>query len=248
MDHDSLGDRMKAYEACFRPALPRRLPLIIRVDGRAFHTFTRNLHKPFDSMFCTAMVDAAAETADAMQGFVLGYVQSDEASFYLQDDAKLDTDAWFGKDLCKIVSIAAATMTSHFVRETHALAQFDARAFVVPEAEVANYFLWRAKDWERNSLTMLANVHFSPKQLHGKKRADMHEMLHGVGVNWTRDVPERERNGTFLVNHSRTGNPDRMGILSHTNILPHYAPIAELLESLRPASPEPVLTQTEKET
>lgn len=215
---DGLGDRMKRYEECFHFHLPRRLPLIVRVDGRAFHTVTRGMRKPFDPFFIECMVRAARSTADDMQGFTLGYVQSDEASFYLQDDAQLDTEPWFGKDLSKIVSLSAAMMSVAFSRALGDDCHFDARAFIVPHAEVANYFLWRAKDWERNSLSMLAQAHFSPKQLHGKGRADMHEMLHGIGVNWTTLLSTRERNGTYLV-----------GTEERTDVLPKFQAIDALL-------------------
>lgn len=214
MSGDSLGDRMKAYEACGNMHLTRRLPMIVRVDGRAFHTLTRGMAKPFDPGFMHAMIDAARAVAEDMQGFVLGYVQSDEASFLLQDDAKLTTDPWFGKDLSKVVSLSAATMSVWFSKAIGRTATFDARAFILPPGEVANYFLWRARDWARNSLSMYAQAHFSHKELHGKGAEDMHEMLHGIGKNWTTDLTDRERNGTFLL-------PDRR----RDDIRPTYASV-----------------------
>jgi tRNA(His) 5'-end guanylyltransferase len=175
--------------------------------------------KPFDTDFCRAMLQAARGVAEDMQGFVLGYVQSDEASFLLQDDAKLDTEPWFGKDLSKIVSLSAATMSVCFTLALGRVATFDARAFVLPPGEVANYFLWRARDWARNSLTMYAQAHFPHKQLHGKGTPEMHEMLHGIGRNWTTDLTDSERNGTFLL-------PDRRRVDVH----PTYASVLSALE------------------
>jgi tRNA(His) guanylyltransferase len=190
---------MKAYEACFSPQLPRRMPLIVRVDGRAFHSLTASMDRPFDLKFVAAMGECARTLACSMQGFQFGYVQSDEASFFLQDYAELNTQPWFGKDLSKIVSISAATMSVHFSHHIGRLAVFDSRCFVMPEADVPNYFLWRAKDWNRNSLQMYARAHFSHKQLHNKGREDMHNMLHEIGRNWTTDLPDDLKNGTFLV-------------------------------------------------
>jgi hypothetical protein len=69
---------------------------------------------------------------------------------------------------------------------------------------VANYFLWRAKDWERNSLTMYASGFFSHKQLHSKTKQDRHDMLHSIGKNWATDVDERSKNGTFFSADWRT--------------------------------------------
>ena len=76
---------------------------------------------------------------------------------------------------------------------------FDGRAFNIPRAEVSNYFLWRAKDWERNSLSMYCRAFYSAKQLNGKRRDEQHEMLHQAGKNWTTDLTAQERNGTWLL-------------------------------------------------
>jgi tRNA(His) 5'-end guanylyltransferase len=88
-----------------------------------------------------------------------------------------------------------ATVAFNTYESRHpSLATFDARAFVLPNDEVANYFVWRQKDAERNSLSMLAQAHFSQKQLQGKNRAAMHEMLHEKGVNWN-DVKTVHKRG-----------------------------------------------------
>lgn len=204
-----LGDRMKRYEAAAERHLTRRVPVVVRVDGRAFHTYTRGAERPFDSRIIEAMFCGARALAAAMQGFVVGYVQSDEASFMLTDRATLATEPWFGYDHSKVVSISASTMTAAFnsrVRDMgergsplcRALATFDARAFSVPLDDAANYFLWRMRDWERNSVQMLAGAHFSHAELQGKNVPAMHEMLHGKGVNWA-DLPAQLRSGTVLT-------------------------------------------------
>ena len=114
---DSLGDRMKSfYEDRSRVYLTRRTPVIVRVDGRAFHTLTKTADKPFDSHLIGVMTRAAIKTANDMQGFKLGYVQSDEASFLLLDTDTLTTEAWFDLNLQKIVSISASLMTAYFNR------------------------------------------------------------------------------------------------------------------------------------
>lgn len=52
---DELGDRMKSYyENRSKTFLARRTPVIIRLDGKAFHTFTRGFNKPFDEAMCNA--------------------------------------------------------------------------------------------------------------------------------------------------------------------------------------------------
>lgn len=203
MSEDSLGDRMKKnYEDRARIYLLRRTPVIVRVDGKAFHTLTRGADKPFDMNFIKAMLNAAESVGQHLQGFKLGYVQSDEASFLLTDYDDLNTEAWFDNNIQKISSVTASLMTYWFNQYPPAIAEekiavFDARCFNIPREEVSNYFLWRAKDWERNSVSMFARAYFSDKELHGKGRADMHEMLHQKGENWA-DLPDICKNGSFF--------------------------------------------------
>lgn len=202
---NDLGDRMKEnYENRARYYLTRRTPVIIRLDGRAFHTFTKDFKKPFDGRMIDAMILAAMRVFSEAQGCKLAYIQSDEASFVLTDYDDLTTEAWFDYNKSKIESVSASIMTAAFARgmrlaNIQGLACFDARAFNIPESEVVNYFLWRAKDWSRNSVTMYAQSCFSHKELQGKSVPEMHEMLHSVGRNWTNDLVNEERNGTFLL-------------------------------------------------
>ena len=195
---------MKRYETNTALHLTRRVPVIVRVDGRAFHTYTRGCAKPFDSGIMDAMGAAAQAVLDGMQGGRLAYVQSDEASFLFVDYDRIESEPWFDYDLQKVVSLSAATMTMAFNRARWlrleglpGVATFDARAFNIPKEEVANYFLWRAKDWRRNSVQMLAEAHFSPKQLYGKPVPEMLEMLLEAGHDW-HALTDRERCGQFL--------------------------------------------------
>jgi tRNA(His) guanylyltransferase len=237
--NDSLGDRMKHnYENRYRFYLTRRVPVITRVDGKAFHSLP--LKKPFDTDFMTTMVNAARHTAKEMQGFKLGYVQADEASFLLTDYDELETEAWFDYNLSKLISVTASTMTDMFVwhrpffndpvektlMRRYPIA-FDARAFNIPESDVANYFLWRAKDWERNSVQMYCQAFFSHKQMEGQGRADQHEMLHSIGKNWTTDLTDQQKNGTFFT---------------RTEVYYDVPPVwAEISELIQPVKPDPVI-------
>ena len=225
---DSLGDRIKRYENVFHYSLTRRTPLMIRVDGRAFHTFTKGCNRPFDQNIMQAMVSSANTLAEEMQGFKVAYIQSDEATFLLTDYDRLETQSWFDYDLSKVVSISASVMSvnfNHFVKNVGNPVVFDSRAFSVPENDVANAFVWRAKDWERNSLQMYCRSYFSHKELHQKNREDMHDMLHSIGKNWTTDLSNREKNGTFLIN-------TEYGIDVRDNILPNYDSISTLIKDV----------------
>lgn len=112
---DALGDRMKGfYEDRYRIYLTRRMPVIIRVDGNAFHTFTRGLDRPFDADFMKIMQKTCLSLCQNIQGCVGGYVQSDEISLLLVDYQTIESDAWFDYNLQKITSLAAARATMTF--------------------------------------------------------------------------------------------------------------------------------------
>lgn len=115
MDKTTIGDRMKNnYENITRYYLTRRMPVIIRIDGKAFHTFTRGFKKPFDDILVNTMQDTMKYLCENIQGCVLGYTQSDEISLVLTDYAELTTDAWFGNNLQKMCSISASMATLAF--------------------------------------------------------------------------------------------------------------------------------------
>lgn len=224
---DALGDRMKNnYENRYRIYLTRRTPVIIRVDGNAFHTFTRGLDRPFDADFMWAMQNTCLNLCQNIQGCVGGYVQSDEISLLLVDYQNLDTDAWFDYNLQKITSIAAAraTMTFNYLvanicttydirddenkyslwRTKTDRAMFDARAFNIPKEEVCNYFIWRQKDATRNSIQSVGQAYFSHKELEGKSQSDIQEMLfQKQGINWNAySTPEKR--GSFVRRYEST--------------------------------------------
>lgn len=115
MDRTTLGDRMKNnYENISRYYLTRRMPVIIRLDMKAGHTFTKGLKKPFDDIFVKTMQDTMKYLCENIQGCVLGYTQSDEISLVLTDYAELTTDAWFGNNLQKMCSVSASMATLAF--------------------------------------------------------------------------------------------------------------------------------------
>lgn len=200
MSTDTLGDRIKRYEAASATSLIPRTPVMIRVDGRAFHTFTRGCERPFDARVVDSMVEAARYTAADMAGFRIGYVQSDEATFLIDDLASLQSQPWFGNKAHKLVSLSASLFTAAFNRAWPGdeMATFDARAFSIPREDAPNAFIWRQRDWERNSLQMLARAHFSHRELAGRKHPEVHEMLHHAGVNWAHLDPQL-KNGTFIL-------------------------------------------------
>ena len=114
---DDLGTRMKTfYEEIPKTKLMRRCPVTIRIDGKAFHTFTRGFQKPFDEVLIEAMQKTMKYLCENIQGCVLGYTQSDEITLILVDYKKLNSSAWFDYEVQKMCSIAASMATMAFNR------------------------------------------------------------------------------------------------------------------------------------
>lgn len=115
--HDNLGTRMKTYyEQIPKYRLMRRTPVAIRIDGKAFHTFTRGFAKPFDEVLGNAMVRTMEYLCKNIQGCVFGYTQSDEITLLLIDYQTFETDAWFDYEVQKMCSISASMATMAFNR------------------------------------------------------------------------------------------------------------------------------------
>ena len=115
--HDDLGTRMKTYyEHIPKTKLIRRMPVIIRIDGKAFHTFTRGFKKPFDEILIKSMQETTKYLCENIQGCVLGYTQSDEITLVLVDYQRFETSAWFDYEVQKMCSIAASMTTMAFNR------------------------------------------------------------------------------------------------------------------------------------
>lgn len=199
---EAFGDRMKAYENVSQINLMRKTPVIIRIDGKAFHTYTRGLVKPFDKDLSDAMARTTLLLCKNIQGACFGYTQSDEISILLQDWKSIDTDCWYGNNLQKIVSVSASLATAIFNRNftgRDSYALFDSRAYNIPYHEVVNYFIWRANDCTRNSLSSLAQSKFSHKQLQGKNGSEMQEMLWVAhNINWN-NTETRYKRGICVV-------------------------------------------------
>lgn len=196
---------MKTYEAVTRDHLVRRMPVILRLDGKAFHTLTRKMKKPFDLDFMAAMQATALSVVKEAQNAQLAYTQSDEISILLVDYAKLDTEAWFDNNIQKLVSVSASIATATFNWEVAKLwpgtrGFFDCRAFNVPREDVANYFVWRQKDAIRNSIQSVAQANFSQKRLTGLNCDQLQELLfQEKGINWGEDLPISCKRGTCIV-------------------------------------------------
>lgn len=214
---DSIGDRMKEYEDASRIYLTRRIPVMIRVDGKAFHNFTKGMKKPFDRIFMDAMQKTMWYLCKSIQGCVFGYTQSDEITLVLTDYATPTTAAWFDNNLQKMCSVTASMATTAFNRffieivesrmesnddpdaeeleymkkltDKFFKAVFDARVFSIPVGEVCNCLIWRQQDATRNSIQSVGHANFTYRELQGKDCDTIQDMLFKkFGINWN-DFP-----------------------------------------------------------
>jgi tRNA(His) guanylyltransferase len=201
--NDALGDRMKLYESaeCGRRFMPL-LPVVARIDGRAFSKFTRDFDRPFDARMSLAMKQTALALAKET-GANMAYTQSDEITLcWHSTDPK--SQIWFDGRITKMTSQLAAQATLFFDRNIPSstwrdrLPTFDARVWTVPtRTEAANVFVWREQDATKNSISMAASHYYSPKALHGLSGSDKQELLFVKGVNWN-NYPSFFKRGTYI--------------------------------------------------
>lgn len=203
MKKDSIGNRLKRnYEFRQRDRLLKRIPVIIRLDGRTFHTVTKYCKRPFDRDFIGSISSTTCYLCDNIQGAKCAYCQSDEISILVTDFDRLTTDAWFDYVKSKVESISAGLASAYFTvnwsNDNEKIVVFDSRARNYPKEEVCNYFIWRQQDWTRNSITMYTRSVYSHNELLNKNQKDMHEMLYKKGLNWA-NLEDVFKNGTFVM-------------------------------------------------
>lgn len=215
MDNSELAARMKDfYENPAKTQLLRRMPVAIRLDGKAFHTFTRGFQKPFDPVLMDTMQRTMKYLCENIQGCIFGYTQSDEITLILTDYQKLTSEAWFNYEVQKMASVSASMATvafnkyfseniikynsthdpliegnkrliERYVNAAEKGAMFDARCFNIPKEEVTNLIYWRQLDATRNSIQMVGQACFSHVKLKDKTCNDIQDMLMTqCGINW----------------------------------------------------------------
>lgn len=249
--NDELGKRMKEfYEQVPKTRLVRRMPVAIRIDGKAFHSFTRGFQRPFDEILIRSMQRTMQYLCENIQGCVLGYHQSDEITLILIDYKKLTSSAWFDYEVQKMCSISASIATmafnKFFAEEVKAQAgaelydklldtyckaadkgaMFDSRCFNIPKEEVCNLIYWRQLDATRNSIQMVGQANFSHKELQNKSCNQIQDMLMlQRGINWN-DFPTHQKRGSCCIKSEVSttfANVDELGNVSTGSIeRPHW--------------------------
>lgn len=199
-------ERMKGYEKSSSNYLVKKVPVIIRLDGRAFKTLTKDLHKPYDEVMLSCMQDTMKYLCENIQGCVFGYTQSDEITLVLTDYENLDSCAWFDYNAQKLASVSASMATYAFImafiksicyfndKDTSYAEilsstirkniSFDARAFNVPKEDVINNIIWRQQDCINNSIISIGRTYYSHEEIVGKTQKHILHMLEDKYVYW----------------------------------------------------------------
>lgn len=241
----SLGERMKEYESVSRNFLMRKNPVILRLDGKAFHTFTKGMKRPFDDILMETMQETAKQLCEEIQCCKLAYTQSDEISLLLIDYETPETETWFNNNVQKMTSLSASMATLYFntifqekvnekinstspyytlgiedLKNRYAKkfnkALFDSRAISVPKEDVINYFIWRQEDATRNSIQMVGQANFSQDMLHKKNCNMIQEMLFSEkNINWN-DIEIPKKRGTCVIKVPKIINEEGLERLKWT--------------------------------
>ncbi|KAJ6507954.1 tRNAHis guanylyltransferase-domain-containing protein [Mycena vitilis] len=205
---ESLGDRMKRYEATTEQILPEDQPAIIRLDGHGFSKFTRGFDKPFDVRLHDAMRQTAEDLLAYFPAASLAYTQSDEITLVFTATAAARPFSGRVGKLSTLAAGYASTRFNHHLSKAAnipdkklGVAHFDARAFSVPTtAEVLNNLIWRAKfDCRRNSISAFGRSFFSTKEMHGLSANEIVEKLSAdKGVDYWKSAPAWACYGTTV--------------------------------------------------
>lgn len=186
------------YETPYLLKMPERMPVIVRIDGKSFHSWTRKMERPFDQTLIDWMGEVTKYVMGETHTSQIAYVQSDEISILLHNYKKLDTCSYFNNEIQKIASVTAGIASAKMTELSGRIAVFDARCFVIPEDEVCNYFIWRQQDATRNSIQMLARSLYSHKEVYKKNSQVLQEMAYAKGKNWN-DLETYKKRGFCVV-------------------------------------------------
>lgn len=215
METQTLGERMKMWEHVHRYVVDADDYVLLRLDGKAFHSYTKGLDRPFDKGLMAAMDSTMKSLCDEIQGVRLGYCQSDEISLLITRGEE-KSELWMGGVEAKMLSLSAAIASTSFNRARQHQgfdrkpALFDSRVWTLPNTDeglddVENYFIWRQRDAIKNSVTMAASAHFSHRFLLDKNTAERAQLLNEAGHPWA-ELPKGFRQGRMCLRRETTGS------------------------------------------
>jgi tRNA(His) 5'-end guanylyltransferase len=185
------------------------MPIMLRLDGNSWHSYTRGLKRPFDQNLIDAVNETAKMLCSKIPNVKIAYTQSDEISILIYSP-DFDNESWFGGNIQKITSISAGMASSYFTSISDRVfgsikpTQFDARVFVIPLDEVVNSFEFRQQDMTRNSVQMVARSLYSHSECNNKNCKQLQEMIFQKGINWN-NLPTSQKRGRCVVKQSVIG-------------------------------------------
>ena len=244
---DALGDRMKSYESTETSRkLMKYLPIYARLDGKAFHNFTRGMERPFDNKFKNLMVEVTKFLVKEF-GASFGYTQSDEISlgWYFPE---IKSQPPLGGKIQKLNSVLAGKASSklmqlviqEFPEKADSIPCFDCRIINLPNlTEACNMLIWREKDAVKNSISMAASTVYSDKELFGKSGNQRQEMLFQKGINWN-EYPVDFKRGSWVLRSERLVNPEEL-----VDIPEKYRPKEPVVRKIVERVEIPILTKIE---
>ncbi len=200
MKYDALGTRMKAYEKELRTVMPRQGYVVLRLDGKAFHSYTRGLERPYDLAFMNDMDATCAYLCSEISGVKFGYVQSDEISLIIPSSET--SEFWFDGQVQKMVSVSAGMASAKLSQlrfDFGKIAVFDSRVFALPDVdELLEYLRFRIFDASKNAITMAASTVKSHKELNRVSTRERAAILEDSGFP-VDSLPESFRFGRLIV-------------------------------------------------
>lgn len=214
----------KALEAEWELRVPNDQYVVLRLDGRSFHRYTRGLERPYDLQFMSDMDATAVALCREIAGARCAYVQSDEISLLITaftdgaTNAMIDEscDLMFGGRVQKLVSISAAIASATFnARRSHltdTFGLFDSRVLTLETVDdVHAYFEHRQFDCQKNAVTMSASTVATHHELIGVRTVDRAQMIPGGrdaipgAFLYGRLVERVSSPDTATFKHGRTG-------------------------------------------
>jgi tRNA(His) 5'-end guanylyltransferase len=215
-----LDVRMKMYEKMREANLLQEIPIVVRCDGIAFHSFCRGMEKPFDPKL-VEMMKKTTEYLLKKTNAKIAYTHSDEISLIfettLNNSGGIERSARVQK-LCSVITAKATAffnfiLPEYFPDKVKMMPGFDCRIFNIPTRwEAVNYLVWRENDATRCSISSLAQKHFSQKELHKKNSNEQQEMLFQKhGINWSHLEPGLKRGFYFQL--KRNDDSDNRRVL-----------------------------------
>ena len=203
---------MKEYEIYSDLRVPVNSKIIIRLDGRSFHSFAQNmeLKKPYDDNFCRVMVNVSKELFEEFSPLFI-YSFSDEISILLD---KIPFNGRIEKINSVMASFTSSSFTLNYGVKFPKAVAFDSRVIPITDDKIYDYFKWRQDEAWRNCVNGYG-IHFlkskysssqANEKINGLGLSDIHEMLFQNGINLNDVKTWKKRGiGVYRKNKEVTG-------------------------------------------